>query len=58
MEKTKVIEYCECGQAVRLRKRDNKYIHIGYNKIHEAYSEFLERTNHAIQGIFCKKWRV
>ena len=56
--KTKTIYYCKCGQAVRLRKRDNVWVHYGYKRMHEPYSDFLERTNHPVEIADKKVWRV
>ena len=56
--KLKTIYYCKCGQAVRLRKKDNKWVHYGYNRIHEPYSEFLERTNHEVEINNSVEWEV
>jgi hypothetical protein len=47
--KIEYIHYCECGQSVRLRKRDGVWTHTGYNRIHEPYSDFLARTNHTVK---------
>ena len=55
-KKTKTIHYCQCGQAVRLRKRDNKWVHYGYKKMHEPYAEFLERTAHPVEVTESKEW--
>lgn len=56
--KTKTIYYCKCGQAVRLRKRDNIWIHYGYKRMNEPYSEFLERTNHPVEIADKKDWEA
>ena len=49
--------YCKCGQLVRLRKRDKQWVHIGYNRIHEPYSDFLKRTNHPVVITHKKIWK-
>ena len=56
--KTKTIYYCECGQAVRLRKKDNKWVHYGYKKMHEPYADYLERTNHPVKIAGQKEWVI
>ena len=38
-----------CNQAVRLRKRDNVWVHIGYKRMHEPYKDFIQRTNHKVE---------
>ena len=53
---THTIHYCQCGQAVRLRKRDNKWVHYGYKKMHEPYAEFLDRTAHPVEVTESKEW--
>lgn len=45
---TETIYYCECGQAIRLRKKDNTWVHYGWKRAFETYGMFLERTNHPI----------
>lgn len=57
MQKTKIIYYCKCGQAVRFRKKDKKWVHI-YSPSYEPYSEFKERTNHPIDIVGKKEWIV
>ncbi len=52
----KTIYYCKCGQAVRFRKRDKKWVHQGYNRIHESYEDFLKRTNHPVEIADKKLW--
>ena len=52
----KQIWYCKCNQAVRLRKRDNVWVHYGYMKINEPYADFLKRTNHKIEITDVKLW--
>ena len=53
---TETIYYCECGQSVRLRKKDNKWIHYGWHKQFEPYELFLERTNHPVKVVKHKVW--
>lgn len=55
-EKSEIIHYCKCGQAVRLRKRDNIWVHYGYHRQFEPYSEFLERTNHIVEIVKSIDW--
>lgn len=55
--KTKTIYYCKCGQAIRLRKRDSQWVHYGYKKMNESYSDFLARTNHEVVVADKKEWR-
>lgn len=56
-EKTKTIYYCKCGQAVRLRKKDNTWVHYGYKRMDEPYGDFLARTNHPVEITEKKEWR-
>lgn len=53
---TETIFYCECGQAVRFRKKDKTWIHYGWHKQFEPYSWFLDRTNHPVRNITNKIW--
>jgi hypothetical protein len=50
------IEYCECGQAVRFRKRDGVYVHTGFKKGMDTYAYFLEMTNHPVVIKEKKDW--
>ena len=34
-----------CGQALRFRKKDKKWVHV-YSPAYEPYGEFLKRTDH------------
>lgn len=45
----KTIKHCKCGQAVRFRKKDNKWVHYGWKSMNETYKDFLDRTNHEIE---------
>lgn len=42
------IVYCICGNAVKYFKKYDEFRHYGYNKIHEPYKDFLNRTNHKV----------
>ena len=57
---SETLQYCgDCHQVIRYRKKDKKWVHTGYNRIHEPYSWFLERTNHPIDEskIFNINWK-
>ena len=48
--KTKTVNYCECGYAYRLRKKDNVLVHCGWkNNGYESYADYLENTNHPVE---------
>ena len=57
-EKTKTIYYCKCGQAVKLRKKNNTLIYYGYKRMDEPYSDFLARTNHPVEIADKREWRA
>jgi len=54
---TETIHYCACGQSVRLRKKDNIWVHYGWHREFETYAMFLERTNHPVKNITSQIWR-
>ena len=57
-EKTKVIFYCKCGQSIRFSKKENRWVHYGYKKMHEPYKDYLERTNHEVEVRDKKEWII